>query len=105
MRLIGIGEVSIQGRAVKRDHDDLATVAVVAFFFLFGNVDHRQSDRRHMAVLDQNAGALEFVPMIHSAVAVSDEICARFIGKPLKFPAGDSVSGNKMVCAPVHPSC
>ena len=92
MRLIGVGEVSIQGRAVKRDHDDLATVPVVTFLLLFGNVDHRQTDCCHMAVLDQNTRTLKFVPMIHSPVAVPDEIGTRFIGKPLKLPARDSVA-------------
>jgi hypothetical protein len=40
VNLIGIGEVSIQRRAVKGDHDDLAAMAVVAIFVLFGNVDY-----------------------------------------------------------------
>jgi hypothetical protein len=77
MRFIGTSEVSIQGRAIKGDHDDIATVAVVALFFLFGNVDHRKSDCCEMAVLDQNTGSLQFVPMVDGPVGVSDEIGTR----------------------------
>ena len=48
-------------------------------------------------------GRLMFVPMVHGAIGVSDEIGARFIGNSLEFPARDSVARDEMVCAPVTP--
>jgi hypothetical protein len=56
-----------------------------------------------MAVFDQNAGTLQFIPMVYHSVGVPDEIGARFIGKPLKFPARNSIAGDEMVRAPIAP--
>jgi len=85
LRSIGVSKIPVHRGPVKWDHDDLASVPVIAFFFFLGHIDYRQSHRRDMALLDQNAGPLELVPMIYGAVCIPDKICAWFIGKPLIF--------------------
>ena len=51
-----MSEVAIHCCTIEGNHDDLAAMAVVAFFVFFGNVDDGESECGDVAVLNENAG-------------------------------------------------
>jgi hypothetical protein len=70
MRFIGIGAVSIHGWAVKGDHDDLAAIAIVAFFVLFASVTAKEAQVRSRSKHERGSsigGLIQRSPLGYSA--------------------------------------
>ena len=60
-------QIAIQGCPIKRNDDDFAAVVVVSLFLIFGHVQDGEGDGSHMAVLQEYAGAFQFLPMALAA--------------------------------------
>ena len=72
-------------------------MAVVPFFRVLRNVNDRERDGGDVAVFDVNIRPLEFVPMVHGAVGVADEILRRVVGEAAEFPIVDPIDRGQVI--------
>ena len=89
-------QIAIQGHPIEGDHDDLASVAVVALLVIFGNVDDGECYCDDVPLLQQDTGTLHLVPVVYGAVGIADEVLGWVVGETTEYPMVDAVLGGEM---------